>query len=43
LICAASFLMVIVPPPMIVMPAASIFARMARVASGVSVRGTCTS
>ena len=31
------------PPPMIVMPAASIFARSARVASGGSVRGTWTS
>src|SRR5678815_5099556 len=35
--------MVIVPPPMIVIPAASILARSARVASGGSVRGTCTS
>ena len=32
-----------VPPPMIVMPAASIFARSARVASGGSVRGMWTS
>ena len=31
------------PPPMIVMPAASIFARNARVASGGSVRGMWTS
>ena len=33
----------IVPPPMIVMPAASIFARSARVVSGGSVRGMWTS
>ena len=38
-----SFGSVFVPPPMIVMPAASIFARRARVVSGGSVRGRCTS
>src|SRR5258706_4322902 len=43
LIFAGSLGIVIVPPPMIVMPAASIFARIARVASGGSVRGTWTS
>ena len=43
LICAGSFGSVIVPPPMIVMPAASIFARSARVVSGGSVRGMWTS
>ena len=43
LICAGSLGMVMVPPPMIVMPAASIFARSARVASGGSVRGMWTS
>ena len=43
LICAGLLGMVMVPPPMIVIPAASIFARSARVASGGSVRGMWTS
>ena len=42
-IWAGSFGSVMVPPPMIVMPAASIFARSARVVSGGSVRGRWTS
>ena len=42
--CASSFFChVMVPPPMIVKPAASVFARAALMASGGSVRARCTS